>query len=104
MLVAASLAAYRLALLITSDTILRGWRRKLAKRYPPTVEHVDGQDVTRAHPLVEFVHCGRCVGVWTAGLVLVACWAVRLVDDWRWVPLGWPAVAGAVVLCLRVEP
>lgn len=97
---AAVLAAYRLALLITSDTILRSWRARIVKAHPATV--VDGNP--RAHPLVEFVHCGRCVGVWTAGLVLVACRAVGLFDDWRWVPLGWPAIAGAVVLCLRVEP
>lgn len=101
-----SFAAYRLAVLITSDTITRPWRLKLAKRYPPSIGYSveAGVEVEEAHPIVAFVNCGRCVSVWTAALVVGASWSASLLDGWQWALFGWPAVAGAVVLLVRIAP
>jgi hypothetical protein len=119
-LILATFATYRLAILITRDLLCRPLRQRVADRYKPVVIPVyddNGEqavilnDATkemepavtmRPHPAVEFVHCERCVSVWLAGFVMLGCHAVGVLDSWALVGLGWLAVAGAVALIVEV--
>jgi hypothetical protein len=112
-------ACYRLTTLVTRDTILRATRRRLAKRYPPRIvsvlddagnpamirngnQGIESAVTTRAHWVVEFVHCERCVSVWASGVLVLGAHGLGLLDPWALVGLGWLGVAGGVALIVDV--
>jgi hypothetical protein len=82
-LVLDSLAAYRLARLVTMDDLTKPARDRV---WHWAMEH-------KRHRLAEFVTCPHCVGVWVAAGV-VSFTALRGVPGWRHVRTVL-AVAGA---------
>jgi|GEM_PF-1970720 fatty acid desaturase len=79
-LLAASLAAFRIARLVVADSITARPRSWLVVRSP--------------RPLGELLSCEWCVSVWAAGALTAGLAASGIVRGWWLLWLGWPAIAG----------
>jgi hypothetical protein len=90
----AALAAYRLARLLTTDTLSEPLRDAVARRWPTV-------GLSPRWP-TELVNCFWCVSLWTSLLaVLLAHWA-GVLDSWQLVVLGWLAAASVAGLLYRL--
>ena len=97
-LVVLGLAAWRVTLLVTTDTITGRWRRWLLVRYPArtvplydvTGAPVEGSGRLKPRLVVELVNCDWCVGWWIAAAVVLVGRVVGLIG------LSWPACGVAV--------
>jgi hypothetical protein len=119
-LLACVFALYRVTTLFTRDEITCGLRLRIARRFParpvPVLDengeqaYVHNEATKEIEPAVTMkarwpvalVNCPRCLSVWFAAPVVLACHGVGLLDRWSLVVLGWLAVAGAVALIVDV--
>lgn len=101
----ATLASYRVARLITSDTLAAPLRSAVLRRFPPRSEPMTdaaGQPLEGTAQLVarwpvELVNCFWCMSVWTSLLALVVAHFCGLLPSWQLLGLAWlanSAVAG----------
>lgn len=82
LLLLAIFATYRLAELVSIDTIFEPLRLSLGKRVDPTRHNKDWY-------AAELVNCPYCLGVWFALL-----FALVIAHGWQYVLLVWFAIAG----------
>ena len=106
-LVAVSLAVFRVTRLVTTDDLAAPARRALRRRFPPTAGPLYREETglpipdtatIRPHWLVALSSCRWCLSVWLAAAAVLLLHASGFLDSWRWVVLAWPAVAGAAGL------
>ncbi len=101
-----SLASWRVAMLVSVDSITQGFRDKVADRWKPREiplrdgrgEIQNGTGTLRASWPVRLVNCPSCCDLWSAGAGMLLAHAAGMVDAWAWVGLGWLAAAGVGVL------
>lgn len=87
-----ALAVARLTLLVTSDRIMLAFRRWAVNKF--------GEESIWTY----FVHCGRCVSVWTAlpGAIFWGAFTLPLHLWWLILP-AWPALSYINILLSRLE-
>ncbi len=82
-----ALAAYRLTVLVTGDTITKPWRKATQEKFRD-----QGKEA-----LAEALECPWCVGMWVAGPAAVATLAGQRSRLW-WLAAGALASSGATGL------
>jgi hypothetical protein len=92
-LVLAALAIARVTRFITTDGLTTPLRRRITRR-------LNGRPKGQPHWFVELIHCDWCVATWVAAAAVIALHFCGLLEDWRYVALGWLALAGAAGLLL----
>lgn len=101
----ATLASYRLARMVTADTLFEPPRSALARRFPPHArpfhdaagQPIEGTGELVPSRIVELVNCFWCTSVWTSLLALLVAHFCGLLPSWQLVGFGWlasSAVAG----------
>ena len=101
----ATLASYRLARMVTADTLFEPQRAALARRFPPHARPLydaAGQPIPDTGELVpsrvaELVNCFWCASVWTSLVAVLVAHFSGLLSSWQLVGFGWlasSAVAG----------
>lgn len=106
-----SLAAWRVAMIVSVDSIGDPFRRAVALRWKPVEvplrdgrgDEVVGTATLRPAWVTALVNCPSCTDVWTAGAGVLLLHAAGLCDQWRWVALAWLAAAGVGVLLSDVS-
>lgn len=102
----ATLASYRLARLVTTDTLFAPLRSALVRRFPPrsrplrdaTGAPIEGTATLAPRWPVELANCFWCASVWTSAGVLLVVHFDGMLPSWQLVGLGWLAVSAAVGL------
>lgn len=91
------LAAYRIARLLTLDTILKAPRMRFAMwvsaRKPRSTPH----------PLADLATCPLCVSVWAAAGGTGWVWWIGYVHGWRTAMIVWWAAAGVAAILAQAD-
>lgn len=105
-LVLATLASYRLARLVTEDSLAAPLRAAVLRRYPPLSRPmrdaaggpIEGTATLVPRWPVELVNCFWCVSVWSSAAALLAVHFLGLLPSWQLLGLAWLAVSAAAGL------
>jgi hypothetical protein len=106
----ATLASYRVARLVTTDTLAAPLRSALAHRFPPRVEPlrddagmpIEGTGHLVARWPVELVNCFWCMSVWSSLAALVVAHFCGLLASWQLLGLAWLASAAVAGLLYQL--
>lgn len=102
--VLATLTAFRLTRLVTTDTITDRPRRWLLRRFPARVVplhdtnggEVDGTATLKPRWIIELVNCDWCLGVWISAAVVGAVHGFGMAPDRGVCVLAWGGCAAVV--------
>lgn len=105
------LASYRVARLVTTDTLTANWRDRLVDRFPPHVEPM--RDPTGApiansavqipSIVVKLVNCTWCVSIWTTLAAALVLHATGYSNSWTLTAFDWLAGATVAGFLSRLE-
>jgi hypothetical protein len=110
--VVATLAAYRVSRLITTDDITEPLRVAIIRRWPATVEAITnpndgspmpGSAISKPQWPVVLVHCTWCVSLWISLAVVLIAHATGFDNSWTLVAFDWLASATVCGFLARLE-